>query len=730
MKQVIQNYSTGKLELAEVPVPRCSSNKVLVKNIASLISIGTERSIIELGKKSLLGKARARPDLVKRFVDKSKKEGLLKTFKEALGRLDNPTALGYSSAGIVVEVGKGIHRFSPGDKVACIGAGYASHAEYVTVPENLCCKIPDGLSCEEASFGMLGVIALHGVRCGKLEFGETVAVIGLGLLGLLTVQILKSYGARVVGMDIDAGKVELARSLGLPSAYVSEDDFKKDIEKITGGHGADAVIIAAATKSEAPVNTAVEVARYAGRVVLVGVADIHPSRNEMWHKEVEIIVSKGAGPGTLDPLYENKGIDYPVGFVRWTENRNLEEFLRLTVDRGIKIRPLISHRIKIGQAESTYKGMLNNEGGPYVGVVIDYPESEQEDSRRSEIIEDEEKALHTDTLESYAPCDSISLGVIGAGLFGKALLLPSLKKIKHIKLSTLATSSSSNVYHTAIKYGFNQSTTDYKELLDDNDINSVIILTPHSMHANMVIEALHAGKHVFVEKPLCINEEELKEVMDKKASFSDRFLMVGYNRRFSPHASRARDEIKKRKEPVVIHYRINAGFVAHDHWVHSEEEGGSRIVGEVCHFVDMLQYLTGSNPVRVYAERVSGDNRAIVNSDNLAVTVKFQDGSIGSIVYAGSGDKSFSREQIEIFSEGKTVIIRDFKETQFYYSGKKKSFKTINQEMGYKEELQHFFDIISGKLSPGITPGEMFYSTQAVFSIVTSLSTGRPASIF
>jgi predicted dehydrogenase len=374
--------------------------------------------------------------------------------------------------------------------------------------------------------------------------------------------------------------------------------------------------------------------------------------------------------------------------------------------------------------------MLNNEGGPYVGVVIDYPESEQEDSRRSEIIEDEEKALHTDTLESYAPCDSISLGVIGAGLFGKALLLPSLKKIKHIKLSTLATSSSSNVYHTAIKYGFNQSTTDYKELLDDNDINSVIILTPHSMHANMVIEALHAGKHVFVEKPLCINEEELKEVMDKKASFSDRFLMVGYNRRFSPHASRARDEIKKRKEPVVIHYRINAGFVAHDHWVHSEEEGGSRIVGEVCHFVDMLQYLTGSNPVRVYAERVSGDNRAIVNSDNLAVTVKFQDGSIGSIVYAGSGDKSFSREQIEIFSEGKTVIIRDFKETQFYYSGKKKSFKTINQEMGYKEELQHFFDIISGKLSPGITPGEMFYSTQAVFSIVTSLSTGRPASIF
>ncbi|HDY75945.1 MAG TPA: zinc-binding alcohol dehydrogenase, partial [Candidatus Marinimicrobia bacterium] len=278
MKQIIQNYRTGELELAEAPVPLCSSNKILVKNVASLISIGTERSIIELGRKSLLGKAKARPDLVKRFMEKSKKEGLVKTFKEALGRLDNPTALGYSSAGVVVEVGRNIHKFSPGDMVACIGAGYASHAEYITVPENLCCKIPDGLTCEEASFGMLGVIALHGIRCAKLAFGESVAVIGLGLLGLLTVQILKAYGSKVVGMDIDPGKVELAKKLGIDYAFTSEDDFKNIINNFTTGHGADAVIITAATKSDAPVNTAVDVARYGGRVVLVGVADIHPDR--------------------------------------------------------------------------------------------------------------------------------------------------------------------------------------------------------------------------------------------------------------------------------------------------------------------------------------------------------------------------------------------------------------------------------------------------------------------
>jgi predicted dehydrogenase len=731
MKQVIQNYRTGKLDLAEVPIPVCSSNKILVKNIASLISIGTERSIIELGQKSLLGKAKARPDLVKRFMEKAKKEGIIKTFNEALGRLDNPTPLGYSSAGVVVEAGNNVHKFSPGDRIACIGAGYAAHAEYITVPENLCCKMPDDLSFEEASFGMLGIIALHGIRCARLTFGESVAVIGLGLLGLLSVQILKAYGCKVAGMDIDPAKVELAKTLGADLAFTSIEDFKSGTERFTNGYGADAVIITAATKSDAPVNTAVEVARYGGRIVLVGVADIHPQRNEMWHKEVEIIVSKAGGPGTFDPFYENKGIDYPIGYVRWTENRNLEEFLSLVREKKVNVRDLISHRFPIEQAETVYGDVLEGKGGPYTGVVLEYPEDNNKKNTGLVRLVELVKTNKTNaTNRTNLTSKTISVGVIGAGLFGKALLLPALKNIKDISLHTLSTSSSANTYHTAKKYGFENCTTDYKEVITSEEINSVIVLTPHSLHAQMVKEALKAGKHVFVEKPLCVNQEELREIVDIYSSpvthHPSPSLMVGYNRRFSPHAIKVKEYLLNRQEPLVITYRINAGFVPAGHWVHSEEEGGSRIIGEVCHFVDMLQFLTKSNPVRVYAERISGPNRTTLNSDNVTVTIKFEDGSVGNIIYSASGDKAYSREQIEIFSEGKTIVIKDYKETNFHFLGKKKTFKTINQEMGYREELQHFFDVIRGKSGMHLSPEEIFYSTLTVFRINDSLFSGEP----
>ncbi len=735
MKQIIQNYRTGKLDLAEVPVPVCSSNKILVKNMASLISIGTERSIIELGQKSLLGKAKARPDLVKRFLEKARKEGILKTFNEALGRLDNPTPLGYSSAGVVIEAGNNVHKFSPGDRVACIGAGYAAHAEYITVPENLCCKIPDDLSFEEASFGMLGIIALHGIRCARLTFGESVAVIGLGLLGLLSVQILKAYGCKVAGMDIDPSKVELAKTLGADLAFTSIEEFKNGTERFTNGYGADAVIITAAAKSDAPVNTAVEIARYGGRIVLVGVADIHPQRNEMWHKEVEIIVSKAGGPGTFDPFYENKGIDYPIGYIRWTENRNLEEFLSLAAEKKVNVRDLISHKFPIEQAKTVYGDMLEGRGGPYTGVVLEYPEDNKDVGlvRLVELVKTNKTNKTNPTNRTNLTNKTISVGVIGAGLFGKALLLPALKNIKDINLHTLSTSSSANTYHTAKKYGFENCTTDYNELLCNEEINSVIALTPHSLHAKMVKEALKAGKHVFVEKPLCINEEELKEITDVYLPLTPYplppVLMVGYNRRFSPHAIKVKEYLENRQEPLVITYRINAGFVPAGHWVHSGEEGGSRIIGEVCHFVDMLQFLTKSNPVRVYAERISGTNRTALNSDNVIITIKFEDGSVGNIIYSASGDKAYSREQIEIFSEGKTIVIKDYKETNFHSSGRKKTFKTMNQEMGYREELQHFFDVIRGKSGMNLSPEEIFCSTLTVFRINDSLFSGEPRSL-
>jgi predicted dehydrogenase len=719
MLQIIQNYKTGKIELADVPVPNCGSNSILVKNVASLISIGTERAIIDLGKKSLFGKAKARPDLVKRFLDKAKKEGLWKTFQEALGRLDNPTTLGYSSAGIVVEAGKNVHKFSPGDRVACIGAGYASHAEYITVPENLCCKLPDNVSFEEASFGMLGIIALHGIRCAKLTFGERVAVIGLGLLGLLTVQILKAYGCVVIGFDIDPSKVELAKKLGIDSAVTDIEDYKNITDKYTNGHGADAVIITAATKSDEPVHLAVEISRYAGRIVIVGVADIHPDRNEMWHKEVEIIVSKAAGPGSLDPIYENKGIDYPIGFVRWTENRNLEEFLRLISEKKVLTEPLITHRVPINQALQIYDDVLANRGRPYIGIVINYPYEKN-------IQEESFKSLK----QSVKTSDKVSIGVIGAGLFGKALLIPTLAKIDNVKLNTLSTSSGANAYHTAKKYDFENCTTDYGTILKNEDINSVIILTPHSLHARMVIEALQAGKNVFVEKPLCINEEELENVTRAyNNSINAPFLMVGYNRRFSPHSEKITEYLAKRKDPVMLNYRVNAGYIPPEHWVHSEEEGGSRIIGEICHFVDLMMYFTNSIPVQVYAERVSGNNRTVVNDDNVSIIIKFKDGSVGNIFYSASGDKAFSRERVEIYCEGKTFVIEDFKNSYYWLGGRTKKFKTLNQEIGYKEEITHFVNVIMGKESPKIRYEEIYYSTLCVFKINESLSKGEAIKI-
>lgn len=727
MKQIIQNYRTGDLELAEVPIPLCSSNTILVRNVASLVSMGTERSIIELGQKSLLGKAKARPDLVKRFMDKAKKEGLFKTFQQALARLDNPTPLGYSSAGVVFEAGANVHKFSPGDKVACIGAGYASHAEYITVPGNLCCKIPDSLNFEEASFGMLGIIALHGVRCAKLTFGASIAVVGLGLLGLLTVQILKAYGCRVIGTDIDRAKLDLAKKLGA-DILAESSKLKAQSELFTDGHGVDAVILTVATKSDEPVNTAVDIARYGGKVVVVGVADIHPQRNEMWHKEVEFIVSKAGGPGTFDPFYENKGIDYPIGYIRWTENRNLEEFLNLVAERKVNVAPLISHRFKIDRAEDVYRDIMENRGGPYIGVVLEYQGDEALRVNGYKLFK-RTVSLKTDQRITNNRTQA-NLGVIGAGLFGKSVLLPVLKKIPDINLDTIATSSSANTYHTAKKFGFEKCTTDYKEILGDDNINSVVILTPHSLHARMVIEALEAGKHVFVEKPLCINESELKDIINSFNKINQSLhLVVGYNRRFSSLANKAKVVFKNRIDPIVITYRINAGFVPPDHWVHSPEEGGSRIIGEVCHFIDLIQYIIGSNPKEVFAYRVSGNNKTCVNNDNVSINLKFDDGSIASIIYTGCGDKAFSKERVEMFCEGISALLDDFRKLTIYKNGRKKKIKLPNQNMGYKAELKHFINMIKVNEEPKLKPEEIFFSTLTVFKINESLQKNTPICI-
>ena len=721
MKQVIQNYGTGKLKLAEVPVPVCLPDRVLIKNTASLISLGTERSVIELARKNLIEKAKERPELVKRFFEKVKNEGLVKTFKEALERLDTPIPLGYSTSGLVLEIGNNIRQFSAGDRVACIGAGFASHSEYIQVPESLCCKIPEDVDYDEAAFGMLGTIALHGVRCANIAFGETVAVFGLGVLGLLTAQILKSYGSRVIGVDLDRLKVDLAKSFGIDLGIEHDLDksdnlsLKKACELFTSGCGVDSVILTLSTKESRPVDTAIDILRFKGKMVLVGVADIHPNRNEMWKKEVELVVSRAGGPGSLDPLYEAKGIDYPIGYVRWTENRNLEEFLRLASERKINLKKMISHRYSINNAEEVYKNILENKHEHYIGILFEYP-TESKIGKR-EIILKSDRTRHE---------SAVSLGVIGAGVFGKSVFLPILSKASGINLETIATSTSVSNYHSGKKFGFRKCTTDYTEIMKDKNINTLVILTPHSLHANMVTEGLLNNKHVFVEKPLCITQEELEEIVkiykSLDTSLNKPFLMVGYNRRFSPHSRKVIEILSDRKEPVLINYQVNAGYIPSSHWVHLEEEGGGRVIGEICHFVDLLQFITRSKPLEVFSQRISSNNKTSLNSDNCVVVVKFDDGSIGNIFYTASGDRAYPREKVEIFCEGKTIVMNDFKETVIYSFGKKETYRTFNQEIGHKEEIKHFIDVIMGKEKSMISFEEIVASTLSVFKINESLA--------
>lgn len=719
MKQILQNYGTGEVSLAEVPAPRCRRGGLLVRNRNSLVSIGTERSIIDLGKKSLVGKAAARPDLVKRAIEKARTEGLVKTFQEAMGRLDIPTPLGYSSAGVVLEAGSEAHGFAPGDRVACIGAGVASHAEFISVPVNLACKIPDGVSDEDASFGMLGIIALHGVRCANLTFGSTVAVVGLGLLGLITVQLLKAYGCRVAATDLSEDKVALAKTLGADVATADTDAFAAAVAEMTAAHGADSVIITAATKSDQPVNMAVDLSKIGGKIVLVGVADIHPDRNEMWHKEVEIVVSKAAGPGSLDPDYENGGRDYPFPHVRWTENRNLEEFLRLVGEGRVSLAPLITHRHDVTEALGVYEAIHKGTLKDAIGVILNYDETAT--PTRNTVLSD---------AQASKIGGALTVSTIGAGLFGKALLLPALSKTDGVTLKTLATSTGANAAHSGKKFGFRQSSTDAASLYADQETDAIVALTPHNMHAGNVISAIEAGKHLFLEKPLCTNPEELQQIRDAATGASDLpVIMVGHNRRYSPHTAAIRGWLKDRSAPLVLTMRINAGFVPADHWVHSDEEGRSRIVGEVSHFIDFMEALVGASPVRVSAERIGGNDQSAVNNDNFVASLRFADGSVGSLTYSASGDRSFSREQTEIFWDGNTVLTTDFKQSKLFSKGRKTQFKTQGQSLGYKEELAAF--VAAAKGAPATVPSlEHSMQTMAViFAIEEALATGGPVSL-
>jgi predicted dehydrogenase/threonine dehydrogenase-like Zn-dependent dehydrogenase len=723
MKQVIQSYKTGEVALRDVPVPHCGTKRVLVRNTHSLISIGTERSTIELGRKSLLGKAASRPDLLRRAWDKAKKEGLLKTWQEAMGRLDTPTALGYSSAGTVEESGIAATEFSPGDRVACVGQGFASHAEFVSVPVNLACRIPNEVQDEEAAFGMLGIIALHGIRSAQLTFGSRVVVLGLGLLGLLTIQMLRAYGCEVIALDPAADKVSLARSLGFKNITSQTDELSSLSDAQTSGYGADAVIITAASKDRSLVDQSIQLCRSKGRIVVVGTADIHPDRNELWLKEIELVVSRAAGPGSLDPVYEIDGVDLPIGEVRWTEKRNLQEFLRLIADKLIDVKPLITHRYNIEQAGEVYAQFVAGQLVQPIGVLLTYPNSAA--ITRSLPVSGQHSVQATGV-----NADRLQVGVIGAGLFGKALLLPALEKQKGVQLHTLVTGSGSSVEHSARKFGFLNQATDANTVWQGNDVQAVIGLTPHSQHAQLVKSAIQSGKALFLEKPICIDGDELAELRELTAQTrSLPVIFVGHNRRYSPHTSQIQKWLSARQGPLVMQMRINTGFIPASHWVHSEDEGRSRIVGEASHFIDLIQCLVGAPIIRVSAERVSGNNTTSVNNDNFAASFKFADGSVGSLIYSASGDKAYSREMFELFFDGQTIVSRDFRVSELHKSGKQTVFKTSAQEMGYTQELEHFLGAARGGHSVTPSLGEQFCTMDVIFGIERALATATVTQI-
>ncbi|OGP87962.1 MAG: alcohol dehydrogenase [Deltaproteobacteria bacterium RBG_16_48_10] len=728
MKQVVQNIRNGKLTVKEIPDPVVKPGHVLIANAFSVISAGTERAVIELAKKSLLGKARERPDQVRRVLEKLKNEGILNTISQVREKLDEPMTMGYSSAGVVLACGEGVHEFKPGDRVASNGP----HAGIVCVPKNLCAKVPEAVSLEHAGFTVLGAIALQGVRLAHLELGESAFIIGLGLIGQLTVTLLKAQGCRVFGTDLDEDKCRMAVKMGAEKA---KSDFGiKELSDLSRGLGVDAVVITASTKSNEPIELAAESVRKRGRVVAVGDVSLNLPRRPFYFKEAEFVVSCSYGPGRYDAEYEERGHDYPFAYVRWTEQRNMQAVLDLMAAGKVDVSPLISHRFKIENAEAAYD-LIEKGKESYLGILLEYPEVSSFGRRVELKPRFSGKTLEKEKFQSEIsnPQSEIGVGVLGAGNFARSVLLPALRKIGTVKLRALCSAGGLSAVQSGEKLGFEIAASDEEEVYRDPAVGAVFVLTRHDQHARQVINALQAGKHVFVEKPLCLNESQLKQIVETYSAIRNSqsaipLLMVGYNRRFAPMSFQLKSFLANVHEPLVMHYRINAGYIPPDHWVQDPDQGGGRIVGEVCHFVDFLTFLTGTLPKRVDARALPGDGR--YHDDNVITTLEFADGSLGTITYVANGDPAFPKERVEIFGGGTTAVLDDFRRLELVHRGRKKVHKSrLRQDKGHQEECKAFIAAVR-KGSPLPIPfEELVATTLTTFAIEKSLRSGRPAVV-
>ena len=699
MKQIIQDLKSGKTILENIPTPGIKPGYVLIQTKNTLVSLGTEKMLVNFGKAGYLEKARQQPEKVKQVLNKIKTDGLKPTLETVFRKLNEPLPLGYCNSGVVIGVGKGVKEFKLGDRVVSNG----NHAEVVNIPENLVAKIPENVTFEDASFTVVGAIGLQGIRLINPTFGETIVVTGLGLIGLISAQILKANGCNVIGIDFDKNKLELASSWGITTINASENDVVKTIESLTNNNGADGVLITASAQTDSIISESAQMCRKRGRIVLVGVVGLNINRSDFYDKEISFQVSCSYGPGRYDGNYEEKGLDYPRGFVRWTEKRNFEAILNALSNKSLIVSGLITERVDLEDYSQIYDN-LSKKGA--IASIINY-NSATEDILSSKV----------EINKSLAKPSSGTIGIIGAGNFTSAMIVPTLSKLD-AKIKYIASSNGLSGTLLAKKYAIGYSTSSYSEILKDSEIDAVIITTRHNQHAKQVLESLNSKKHVFVEKPLALNLEDLDNILKCKNE-NNQTITVGFNRRFSPFSQAAKEALGSNPGPINVIATMNAGEIALEHWTQDMEQGGGRIIGEACHYIDLISYFTSSK-VKSVLLAANGINPN-ENTDNASILLKYENGSLGVINYFSNGSKSYPKERIEIFQSGKNMIIDNFKQIRLFgYS--KKGFKK-SQNKGHSNQFRNWLDMIQ-KGGDSIIPFDSIYNTsKASILCIESLKT-------
>jgi predicted dehydrogenase/threonine dehydrogenase-like Zn-dependent dehydrogenase len=716
MKQIAQNYRSGKLAVVDAPVPACKPGGVLVRTAFSLVSMGTEMMKVHEGKLSLLGKARARPDQVKKIAHSLARQGLLSTYRKVMSRLDSLTPLGYSLSGTIVDVGSGVREFTVGQRAACGGNMHSLHAEYNWVPTNLCVAIPDAVPSELAAFTTVGAVAMQGFRQAEAKLGEVAVVIGLGLIGQLLTQILRAAGLHVFGIDVDQDRCRLAEKQGALAASeptgAACDALIRRLFRQSHGAGADHVFLAAGGDTNQPVELAVKVTRDRARITDIGKCRLDLPWNDFYEKELDLRFSRSYGPGRYDPRYEEGGVDYPIGYVRWTERRNMECFVSLLASGRIDLQPLISAVLPFDEAVGAYEQMNSGQLSG-LGVLFRYPDGTAGDRH----VDPSELSSSAPGPRPVAARDKVRIGMIGCGRYAQAMILPHLRSRKDVDLVEVVTTRSLSAVDARSKFSFARASTDAEHLLADNDIDAVMIMTRHASHAALAGAALSAGKAVFVEKPLAVDVAQLKVISDIVRKTGNDRIMVGFNRRFAPLLADLKASWGPRGGPCTINYTVNAGQLEATSWYAQADTEGSRFIGEGCHFVDAISWWLDADPCDVFASRAADDPDAVTG------TLRYPDGSIATIVYVTQGDQRYPKETIEIFGEGKVARLHDFSRSELWRGGRRRVKRSMSLDKGQKHELEAFIGAVKRGAPMPIPLDSLVASTAATFAVVRSAAT-------